>query len=131
MLDFDDPAFSFRTDRGRKLVDISVNGHWNTATMDRFEDQLKKFYRSLEQNVCLLGEQVTIFDLRCFAVQSPHILIRIAAKVKDPTIASRQVAVLISSMLLRMQARRIAPNYGIFAERDEAIEWLLNQTMNR
>lgn len=127
MLDFDDPAFSFRTDRLRKLVDISVIGHWDVATMNRFEHQLQEFHKELEQRVCRVGEQITIFDLRGFAVQSPVILLRIASKVKDPTIASRHVSVLISSMLLRMQVRRIAPRYGIFATREEAVEWLVKQ----
>ena len=127
MLDFDDPAFSFRTDRSRKLVEISVIGHWDAATMDRFEHQLTEFHKSLEQKVCRVGQQITIFDLRKFAVQSPSVLIRIGAKVKDPAIASRHVAILMSSALLRMQARRIAPRYGIFATRDEAVEWLLNR----
>jgi hypothetical protein len=42
----------------------------------------------------------------------------------DPSIGSRRIAVLVSSTLSKLQTRRIAPGYGVFDDREEAMSWL-------
>lgn len=124
MAQLDDPAFTIRIEPARKFVEIIMRGHWDDATIRRFDRELRHLLRALPRGGCRIGEQNTLFDTTEYAVQSQEVLARLGAMAADPSIGSRRIAVLVSSTLVKLQARRIAPDYGLFNDRDEALEWL-------
>lgn len=124
MSQLDDSAYTIHIDPARKFVEISMRGHWDDATIKRFISDLRQRLQALPAGGCRFGEQNTLFDTTAYAVQSQEVLAQLGNLASDPTIRSRKVAVLVSSMLIKMQARRIAPRYGFFEDRDEALRWL-------
>jgi hypothetical protein len=120
----DDPDFTVLIEPERKYVEISMRGYWDDATMRGFERELRRLPPVLLAGGCRIGEQNTLFDTTDYAVQSQEVLAQLGAMVADPSIGSRRIAVLGSSMLGKLQTRRIAPGYGLFRDRAEALEWL-------
>ncbi len=119
-----DPAFTIAITPADKLVEIVMIGFWDPATLERFNRQLRAALAVLPAGGCPLGRQVTLFDLTRYQVQHQQTLEGLAAMAADPTIGSRRIAVLLASALLRQQARRTAPGYGLFDDRDAAMAWL-------
>jgi hypothetical protein len=124
MAQFDDAAFTIRIEPARKFVEISLRGYWDDATMKRFDSELRRLLPALPAGGCMIGEQNTLFDTTAYAVQSQDVLAQLGIMAADPSIGSRRIAVLVSSTLNKLQTRRIAPDYGLFSDRDEAMRWL-------
>lgn len=124
MAQFDDPAFTIRIEPERKFVEIRMFGHWDDATARRFNSDLRRLLPALPAGGCRIGDQNTLFDTTAYAVQSQEVLAQLAGMAADPSIGSRRIAVLVSSTLVKLQARRIAPGYGLFDDRAEALRWL-------
>ena len=120
----EDPAFTIRIDAPRKYVEISMVGLWDDATAQRFERELRGLLPALPQGGCPIGEQITLFDTTDFPVQPQDVSTRLAGMAADRSIGSRRIAVLVSSTLSKLQTRRIAPGYGVFDDREEAMRWL-------
>ncbi len=121
----DDTAFSIRFDTVQKLLDIEVRGHWDIATVARFGEAVAMMVSRLPSLGCSLGQQVTLFDMTGFAVQSQDVLPPLGRLAADPGITSRRIAIVAASVLLKMQAKRIAPHFPRFDDRTAAIEWLM------
>lgn len=119
-----DPEFTVRIEPERKYVEIVMRGYWDDATMKRFEAELRHLPRELLAGGCRIGEQNTLFDTTEYAVQSQEVLAQLGAMAADPSIGSRRIAVLSASALNKLQTRRIAPGYGVFGDREEALLWL-------
>ncbi|MFN3675086.1 MAG: hypothetical protein ACK4TC_03835 [Sphingomonas pseudosanguinis] len=119
-----DPLFTIRIEPVRKFVAIVMRGFWNKDDLDRFDRTLRRILPNLRSGGCAIGDQVTFFDLSSYQVQSQDVLTGLAAMATDPSIGSRKIAVVLSSGLLKLQARRVAPVYGLFDDRDEAMAWL-------
>ena len=124
MVQIEDPAFTIRIDPPRKYVEIAMFGHWDETTTRRFETELRRLLPALPAGGCRIGDQVTLFDNTGYLVQSQDVLAQLGRMVADPSIGSRRIAVLASSTLIKLQTRRIAPGYGLFADREEALQWL-------
>ncbi len=122
---FDDTAFAIRFDTGDKLLDIEVRGHWDIPTVARFGGAVATMVSRLPALGCPLGQQVTLFDMTGFAVQSQDVLPPLQKLAADPGITSRRIAIVTASALLKMQAKRIAPHFHRFDDRAAAIEWLM------
>ncbi|MCW3849333.1 hypothetical protein OF829_19005 [Sphingomonas sp. LB-2] len=120
----DDPSFTIRIEPARKFVEIGMRGYWDAATIQRFDSELRRLLRALPVGGCRIGEQVTLFDTTQYAVQSQEVLAKLAGMAADPSIGSRRIAVLVSSALVTLQTRHIAPGYGVFTDRGEALAWL-------
>lgn len=120
----EDPAFSILLSAPDKFVEIQMRGFWDLATMQRFDATLRKALPWLVRRGCAIGQQHTLFDLLDFPVQNQDTLAALAGMAADPTIGSRRIAVLLGSALLKQQARRTAPGYGLFDNRPAAMAWL-------
>jgi len=124
MTQLNDPAFTIRISPARKFVEIIMFGHWDAATMRRFDSELRRLLPALPAGGCRIGDQSTLFDTTDYAVQSQDVLEQLGGMAADKSIGSRRIAVLVSKTLTKLQVRRIAPDYGLFSERDEAMRWL-------
>ena len=51
---------------------------------------------------------------------------RLLCREGTPEGFENAAAIVVEAPLLRMQARRVLPHYGVFAERGPALEWLLS-----
>ena len=119
-----DTVFTIRIEPARKFVDIVMRGFWSAEDFERFNATLRQMLPNLRLGGCAVGDQVTIFDLSAYQVQGQDVLAGLAAMVNDPSIGSRKIAVVLSPGLLKMQARRVAPGYGLFDDRAGAMAWL-------
>lgn len=124
----EDAAFTIRLFALDKFVEIRMRGFWDGGTMQRFDATLRNVLPWLAMRGCAIGQQTTLFDLLEFPVQNQETLAALAGMVADPKIGSRRIAVLIGSALLKQQARRTAPGYGLFGNRAAAMAWL-NEAM--
>lgn len=120
----DDPEFTIRIAPARNYVEIIMRGYWDDATMKRFDSELRRMLPALPAGGCRIGEQNTLFDTTAYAVQSQDVLAQLGTMASDPSIGSRRIAVLVSSVLNKLQTRRIAPGYGLFSDREAALQWL-------
>lgn len=124
-LRWDDPAFTITIDPGRRYVELRLVGLWDDAAAARFERQLRAVLApALNRGGCAIGEQVTLFDNTDFAVQPQDVTQRLGQMALDASIGSRRIAIQLNSALSRVQARRVAPDYALFSDRDEALAWL-------
>lgn len=121
---FEDSDFSIRIDPAHKYVEIIMVGYWDTPTLVRFDRELRRQLPALPAGGCGIGEQNTLFDTTGYAVQSQEVLAGLGGMVADSSIGSRRIAVLTASALNKIQTRRIAPGYGVFSDREEAMRWL-------
>lgn len=118
------PAYTIEIDSARRFVEIALIGLWDSATIASFDADLRRSLRVLPAAGCPIGQQLTIFDLTAFIVQVQDVATMFGGMAADPTIASRRIAVLVTAPLLKMQARRVAPGYGLFDDRAQALAWL-------
>lgn len=123
-LKLEDPAFSIRIDPARRMLDIALRGIWEPAIVLRFRQSLATALGRLPALGCPLGRQVTLFDMTGFAVQPREVLPLLEQIASDPNVTSRRIAIIVNSTLLRMQAKRLAPNVALFEGREPALAWL-------
>lgn len=122
--EIDDPYFAMYASPADKFAEIKLRGFWDEMILARFATEVRSLVRHLADNGCAAGTQTTLIDLSDHVVQSQQTLLGLAAMAADPSIGSRKIAVLLSSAMVKMQARRVAPTYGLFATRAEALAWL-------
>jgi hypothetical protein len=124
MVQIIDPSFTIRIDAPRKYVEVCLFGLWDAATAHRFDCDLRRLLPALPEGGCSIGEQNTLFDLTSYSVQAQDVSAHLAGMAADSSIGSRRIAVLVSSTLSKLQTRRVAPGYGVFQDRAEAMAWL-------
>jgi len=123
--DAHDRNFSIHIDGKRRYVELQLKGHWDMDVATRFQAMLRTMLAPARaQGGCKVGEQVTLFDTADFPVQSQDVLALLAGMAADRSIGSRRIAMVLNSPLAQRQARRVAPDYAIFTDRDEALAWL-------
>jgi hypothetical protein len=118
------PEYSVAFDPAGRMVRIALRGHWDLDLSKRYVREFRDALRVMPAGGCPLGEQLVFVDLREFAVQSQDVLGVLGELSNDASIAPRRTAVVASSALLTMQARRVAPDYHLFADPQEAMAWL-------
>ncbi|KQM37385.1 hypothetical protein [Sphingomonas sp. Leaf10] len=123
-LKIDDAAFTIRIDPARRMLDIDLRGLWDPAIVLRFRDALATTLGRLPTLGCPLGQQVTLFDMTQFAVQPRDVLPLLEQIAANPNVTSRRIAIIANSTLLKMQAKRLAPNIALFEARESALAWL-------
>ncbi len=92
---------------------------------DRFVAHARSLLPTMPLVGVAIGTQRTLLDLTGYAVQDKAMLDRLAVIGNDTDLVGRRVATLLSSALLRQQARRTVPGHRCFSDRDEALAWLL------
>lgn len=123
-LTIDDAAFTIRIDPVRKMLDIDLRGLWDPAIVLRLRQALATALGRLPALGCSLGQQVTLFDMTHFAVQPRDVLPLLEQIASNPNVTSRRIATIANSTLLKMQAKRLAPNIALFEAREPALAWL-------
>jgi len=124
----DDPAFRGDITSAPWMLDFALFGHWDLGTVQRFGMALRDAVTRLPTLGVRPGEQVALFDVTGFAVQSPDVLAAIGEIADRSRTTSRKIALVRSSALLSMQARRALPHVPMFDSREEALAWLREET---
>ena len=117
-------AYSINVDPSRHLVDIAVRGLWTVETVSRYRTDIAQVIGTLRAHGCAVGQHLTLIDITGFIVQVKEVAAGFERLAADRGIASRRIAVIGAAPLLRMQTRRVAPDYGLFTDRAAAMEWL-------
>ena len=121
--------FTIEIDRARLLVEMRLSGFFTLEIAHAATGALRDAVRSLGP---LAGRHVTLYDASALKVCPPDTVGYIQNSWADPSIRhlwARRVAYCTPSALTRMQAMRLRhsrPDLGVFASRDEALEWLFN-----
>lgn len=117
-------AYSIGFDRLSQIMTIILRGYWDSADQTAYESELNGAIAMLSAEGCKPGDQLMLVDITEHAVQSAGALEMFARLTSDKIISGRRQALVLSSTLVKMQAKRTAPNYRIFEDRDAAIAWL-------
>ena len=120
----DDPAFRGAITSAPWMLDFALFGHWDLGTVQRFGAAIRDVVLRLPSLGIGPGEQVALFDITGFAVQSPDVLAALGEIADRSRITSRRIALVRSSTLLSMQAKRALPHLPMFDSRDAALAWL-------
>ena len=109
-------------DRPRKLIRISTYGFWNMEVARHFERAIDEVARISG------GKSDTLLNICRTEIHTPEVseaLARISSNHDHVT--GGRIAVVVSSMLLRMQTKRMQAadaHYGYFDSEEAALEWL-------
>ncbi|KQM62097.1 MULTISPECIES: hypothetical protein [unclassified Sphingomonas] len=120
----DDPAFRGVITSAPWMLDFALLGHWDLGTVQRFGAALREAVTRLPGLGVRPGEQVALFDITGFAVQSPDVLAAIGEIADRSRTTSRKIALIRNSALLSMQVKRALPHLPMFDSREEALVWL-------
>ena len=124
----DDPAFRGAITAAPWMLDFTLFGHWDLGTVQRFGLAIRDAVTRLPSLGVRPGEQVALLDITGFAVQSPPVLAALGEIADRSRTTSRKIALVCSSALLSMQAKRAFPHLPMFDSRDEALAWLRDET---
>lgn len=117
--------FAIEIDPFRRYVELTLRGFWSVETCAGFDRRLRQMLPLLPLGGCAIGTQVTLFDLTDFPVQQQDSLTALGAMAADSSIGSRRIAIITHSQLVKRQAHRVAPTYGVFKDRASALGWLM------
>lgn len=120
----DDPAFTGMIRSSPWMLDFTLLGHWDMGTVARFTAAIHGAVQRLPALGVRPGEQVALFDITGFAVQSPDVLAAIGDIADRSRTTSRRIALVRNSALLAMQVKRAIPHLPMFDTRAEALAWL-------
>ena len=120
----DDPAFRGAITSAPWLIDFALFGHWDLGTVERFGMAIRDAVSRLPALGVRPGEQVALFDITGFAVQSPQVLAALGEIADRSRTTSRRIALVRNSALLSMQAKRALPHLPMFDSREDALAWL-------
>ncbi len=120
----DDPAFSGYIRSSPWMLDFALVGHWDIDTVRRFAAALQDAVARLPALGVRPGEQVALFDITGFSVQSPDVLAAIGEIADRSRTTSRRIALVRNSALLAMQVKRAIPHLAMFDTREAALAWL-------
>lgn len=103
-----------------------MRGFWDGAIVAQFERRLRANLTTLASYDGAIGEPRLLLDLTAFDVQTQDVLAALAAVARDGRLPASRIALVVSSSLLRLQSRRVAPDYAMFDTRDDALAYLGN-----
>jgi hypothetical protein len=124
----DDPAFRGSITASPWMIDFALFGHWDLGTVARFGAAIRDAVLRLPSLGVRPGEQVALFDITGFAVQSPDVLAAIGDIADRSRTTSRRIALVRNSALLSMQVKRAMPHLAMFDTREDALAWLREDT---
>lgn len=123
----DDPGFRGFIRSSPWMLEFALMGHWDVGTVARFAAAIRDAVERLPALGVRPGEQVALFDITGFGVQSPEVLAAIGAIADRSRTTSRKIALVRNSALLSMQVKRAMPHLRMFDTREEALAWLRDQ----
>lgn len=118
------PKYTLKFDAERCFLRVTISGHWLLDDLAAYD----KAQRDELERLAALGfgplKTGILIDARGQGPQSQDVVAALGVIFQAPIYRARQVAVLQSSALLAMQARRVDAQSRVFTNEDEAIAWL-------
>lgn len=121
---------SIEVDRERLLVDVRVRGFLMPEEAGWLGEEIRAAVLTLGEGV---GRHVTLYDLTEMRVSPQATHNQTMAAFASPAVRplwARRVAACSPSALHRMQVSRlraVRPDLGVYATREEALAWLLEE----
>lgn len=122
--------FTVAHDPASSIVTTCLEGHWTMAEFEDFASEMDKTVRAARERGKPLG---LLSDSRAFPVQSQEVATAFAAANAVTQKAFAVSAIVVGSMLGKMQATRTmdAPDTKLFFDCDEARAWLTQELASR
>ena len=122
-------SYSIAIDRRRKLLRIDFHGFFTRADLAGY---LETKQAALAELACRQNEHVTLCNFSTCSPQSQDVLDLFKCSLEDPAYMSRRLAVVVGTMLSRLQARRVVTrrDIDIFLTVAEAEAWLFADQPN-
>jgi hypothetical protein len=116
--------YSFRVDRAKSLVRITMSGLFTRADVAAFLDARREAHERL---ACAPNRHVTLNDLRALKIQPQEIVAEFREMLADPRYRSRRLAFVVGATLARAQLLRALGGRPVrcFETVEEAEAWLL------
>ena len=113
--------FEIDRDERRAVMRLRLSGFWDAATTARFIEELRTHTAAM---IAAHGRFDVLSDAREFAVQTPEVAERFSALAEQSS--ARRTAIVVSSALASMQARRsmASDRVRIFGDITAAQQWL-------
>ena len=104
-------------------IDVSGSGFWTQEDMDRYVAALPAMLAKARRAE---GRATLLADISDAAVQTQDVIDRISEFTAEMFTAEDKIAIVIPSMIMKMQMRRgvKGAQLQIFASKDEAKDWL-------
>jgi len=121
--------YEFSLDHARHLLRITMRGYWTIEDLHAFVGERRVV---LTKAGWTAGNHVCLIDLRDYAVQSKEFHTEAHKVASDPRNKLARLAILHSSVLVKMQGDRTIPddNRRFFDVEAEAIAWLMGASNN-
>lgn len=119
-----EPTYHIEPDVPGKFLRIVMAGDWNPDITARFADDVAQTLRTMLATGLRHGELRTLIDMREKHVL-PQTVAAEFAKMVRPDSPSKRIALIVSSAIHRLQAKRIADaRQSIFDSEEAALDWL-------
>lgn len=121
-------SYSISIDRGHNLIDVRISGMLMPEDVQWIGEDIRGAVRSLGDGA---ARHVTLYDLTALHVAPAASVEMIKNTFSNPVVRaqwSRKLAVVATTALLRLQARRVQearPDLRMFDTREVALAWLL------
>ncbi|WP_448663212.1 hypothetical protein ACG3SL_00610 [Sphingomonas sp. CJ20] len=119
---------SIEVDRERLFIDVRVRGFLNPEDSGWLGEEVRAHIRTFGDAI---GQHVTLYDLTEMLVAPQATLVQTQQSFLNPAVRplwARKVAFATPSALGRLQLQRlleVRPDFGIYADRESALAWLL------
>lgn len=119
--------YTIAVDERRRLVEVTISGFWTTEIFGSYARDLQAAVATLPPG----GDgHVTLADVSDAAIQPQHVIDAWQSFINRAAHPSRRIALVTSSALPRLQAKRISgsnPFVQVFDTRDAAERWLFDE----
>ncbi|AJP73805.1 hypothetical protein [Sphingomonas hengshuiensis] len=123
-------SHSIAIDRERLLIDVRIRGFLLPEDASWLGEEVRAAILTLGDAV---GRHVTLYDLTEMPVAPKETLLQTQRTFDNPAVRAmwaRKAAFVSPSALTRLQIgrlREVRPDFGIYADRETAIAWLLEE----
>ena len=119
------PPFEITIDRVAHLMRITFGGNWTVETVDQLRQATRKEVARLVAGGCRAKDLLILMDRRNQGPHSQEVVEALKLLSAENSGKAKRVALLMSSALATMQAKRInAGTTRVFTSEAEALEWL-------
>ncbi|WP_294297290.1 hypothetical protein [uncultured Sphingomonas sp.] len=118
------PTYHIMPDVAGAFLRIDLAGDWDAEITARFTADVTKTLREMLAGGLRQGELRTLIDMRDKNILPRHLVAEFARLVR-PDSPSKQIALVVSSALHRLQTKRVADERSrLFDTEAEALAWL-------
>ena len=123
--------YTIEVDAAKGLIKTKLIGFWNRSVFESYRRDILTLSRNLAENA---GGHVTLCDITEAMIQPQDIIAAFQDFIVNAPLKSRKIALHTSSLLSRMQGKRLAavhPSLRVFTTREEALNWLFDPAERR